>query len=339
MKKNLIILTCSCFLMVSCIKRKCPEPVSVAGDTPQTTCTHIVTKWNPEKSISTNDLYTSFFINSTKGWASGANGTILKTVDAGQNWSVQNSNTTQGIYAMYFLNDNLGYATGGDPVSQGGVVLKTIDGGQTWNVQLNITPPGRTIYFIDSNTGFVGGSNGSLVKTIDGGQTWSTINSSISGAIYKIQFIDATIGYLSGAKGEIYKTIDGGNSWTYLPTTMPTGLNDAYYSMSFISKDSGYVCGYSLTNNSGYLIKTVNGGQNWTYLASTAYYLLDIKMIDMNTGYVVGGINGSFGNILKITNGTSWNIEQTLPLQQTGLARYGCNTISVGRGGSTIIGE
>jgi photosystem II stability/assembly factor-like uncharacterized protein len=341
MKTLTTILICSFFLiLIACIKKTCPEPiVSVPADTSKSICHHIVTKWNPEKSISSNNFYKTFFINSSDGWISGANGTILKTTDAGQSWSTQNSNTTQGIYSMYFLNPNLGYATGGD-TDPNGLVLKTTNGGQTWNVLLNNTLSGRAIYFTDSLVGFVGGSTGWLVKTTDGGQTWSTITTGITGSIGTIQFIDANTGYLAGAKGEIFKTTNGGNTWTSLPNNMPTGINDAYYSMSFIDQNNGYLCGYSYSTNLGYIIKTTDGGQSWISLPNTSYYLAEIRMVDVNTGYIAGGTVGSSGQILKITNGTTWNIEQTVSSFQTGLSLYSCsNAISVGRSGSIVMGD
>ena len=54
-------------------------------------------------------------------------GTILKTVDGGNNWLAQTSGMENGVYDVYFTTDSIGYAV------SGGTLLRTTDGGATWN--------------------------------------------------------------------------------------------------------------------------------------------------------------------------------------------------------------
>lgn len=59
------------------------------------------------------------------GYATGVNGTILKTINAGLNWQSQVSGTANTLRDVYFLDLDNGYAVG-----EGGVILKTTTGGE-----------------------------------------------------------------------------------------------------------------------------------------------------------------------------------------------------------------
>ncbi len=73
------------------------------------------------------DLTDVFFIDTSRGWAVGRDGTILATNDAGQNWQPQSSGTKAWLYSVQFLNDGRGWAVGDD-----GTILATNDAGQNW---------------------------------------------------------------------------------------------------------------------------------------------------------------------------------------------------------------
>src|SRR4030042_5148406 len=53
----------------------------------------------------------------------------------------------------------------------------------------------RTIYFIDSKTGWAAGDSGIIVHTRDGGQSWEVQQSNISGQILDIFFINEQQGW------------------------------------------------------------------------------------------------------------------------------------------------
>ena len=82
----------------------------------------------------------------------------------------------------------------------------------------------RSIYFIDSNTGFVCGSNGSIFKTTDGGNIWLPGNSPGIGNFQNIYFIDNQRGLLTtvpmpseaGYWFVIFLTTNQGSSWVQI---------------------------------------------------------------------------------------------------------------------------
>jgi photosystem II stability/assembly factor-like uncharacterized protein len=56
----------------------------------------------------------------------GANGTIVKTTDGGNNWNLINIGITTDLNSIYF-NQGIGYIVG-----SGGVIFKTTDNGNSW---------------------------------------------------------------------------------------------------------------------------------------------------------------------------------------------------------------
>ncbi len=82
----------------------------------------------------------SFPISATGlvGYAVGASGRILKTVDAGNHWEQQVSGTTSTLRGVHFLDFVQGYVVG-----DGGIVLRTLTGGEP-SVSVHEQPRDRT---------------------------------------------------------------------------------------------------------------------------------------------------------------------------------------------------
>lgn len=58
------------------------------------------TDWSSQSSVTTNDLYSVSFVNSTTGWIVGWSGKILKTTNVGSNWISQTSGTTNDLRSI-----------------------------------------------------------------------------------------------------------------------------------------------------------------------------------------------------------------------------------------------
>ena len=85
------------------------------------------TGWVEKSSGTISSLYSVCFTSVNTGYASGADGIIIKTTDAGESWTVQPSGITNSLYWIDFLNDNTGWTVGYQ-----GKILKTTNGGSNW---------------------------------------------------------------------------------------------------------------------------------------------------------------------------------------------------------------
>ena len=171
-----------------------------------------------------NALNSVFKTNFNTGYAVGALGTIIETINGGADWTTLTSGTTIDLYSVYFSNANTGYAVGGNNafgslVKQHQVIIKTTDGGKTWStLSSGTSTPLYSVYFTDENTGYdVGGtaSNGfsqsqTILKTTDGGNNWTSLPGVNNNYLTSVVFPNANTGYAVGVNGTILKTTNGG---------------------------------------------------------------------------------------------------------------------------------
>ncbi len=69
------------------------------------------------------------FLDAVNGWAVGARGTVLRTVDGGGHWEDVDVGTTQDLSAVCFSDADHGWIVG-----DGEAMFRTQDGGATWSV-------------------------------------------------------------------------------------------------------------------------------------------------------------------------------------------------------------
>ena len=185
--------------------------------------------------------------------------------------------------------------------------LKQIDGGQNWTVQNSgLYSDFNSVYFINHNTGWIAGSEGTILKTTDGGVNWISETAGTYTNLYSIFFVNNNLGLAVGDSGLILRTTDGGINW--FPQLSPTDKNlQAVY---FIDSETGFIVGLQ-----DVILKTVNGGLTWnlnTTGSLDGFY--DVYFVDVNQGWIVG----RNGKIFKTTNsGLDW-VYQLNPITGTG---------------------
>ncbi len=248
--------------------------------------------WFPQTTQTNNRLNAVFFVNGTKGWAAGSNGTLIATSDGGASWSPKSTNTNTTINGLFFVNSSTGWFVG-----NGGVIKKTTDGGNSWT-SLNSTTTGDllAVQFVDQNTGWaVGGNLGQAVmlKTTDGGNTWNTQYNGNSGTIYSLSMMNANVGWALWF-GSLIHTSDGGATW--MPVNGASG-----YAVRFADQNTGWVVGMG-----SQICTTHDGGANWATQYLNASNLRSIHCINASTAWTVGD-NGSI--FMTTDGGTSWKRE------------------------------
>lgn len=256
--------------------------------------------WQQLTTGTNKHLYDSYFVGTNIGWAVGADGTIIRTIDGGTNWTNLTSGVSAYLFGIHFINSLKGWAVGG-----GGTVIKTLDGGNNWSPY---TFPNSTtfkdIHFVNDTLGWIAGatsaSNSVIYKTTDGGASWNEVGNVLPDGIQSIDFFNLNYG-MATTTFNAYVTIDGGDTWVQmpLPTTFQLGRVELYNaSTAWISCANGTV------------LKTISGGSPWTVQSvPTSSILWDIATVNGTDLFAVG----YGGSLVTSTNGgSSWDFNSSL---------------------------
>ncbi len=206
-----------------------------------------------------------FFIDESYGWIGGefAN-SILYTTNGGNNWLTSNLPSSFHCKDVHFLNRNTGYL----PCDQG--ILKTTNGGIHWEIVytgLNF----RSIFVVDQNTIFAGGS-GKFLKSTNAGLSWQVLFSQFS--IFSIYFPSSLVGY-AGYEGTLIKTTDGGDNWFYQMSP-----SHGIKSIFFINELTGWIAGAY-----GNILKTTDGGGSILPIGINNYSGITVTDFSLSQNY------------------------------------------------------
>ena len=153
----------------------------------------------------------------------GTGGTLLKTIDGGNNWNeVHTQQKGNWLNAVFFTDINTGYAAGWK-----GVLLKTNDSGANWaKIVSDKNIFFTAIQFTGGLTGFAAGADlirdeGVFYFTRDGGESWAKQTFRETTKIFDLHFYDKQTGFIlaeEDGKDMIFRSVDGGKNWKGYPT-------------------------------------------------------------------------------------------------------------------------
>lgn len=187
-------------------------------------------------------------------FAVGTAGLTLKSENAGGVYSSMNVGTNT-LYSVFAINNNVW------SVGEGGTYNFSSDNGVTWstrNIAGNVTL--RSVYFIDSLTGYIAGANGLILKSSYGGNNWVNLSSGTLNNLNKIKFIDQNTGFACGENGTFIKTTNGGAGW--VPSVLPAPMQIN----SFDVLNNSVIAG---AENS--VLKSTDAGQSWSIIDLKIY--------------------------------------------------------------------
>lgn len=219
-------------------------------------------------------------------WASGAGGTVLRTVDAGATWVTL---PVAGAEKMDFrdidaMSDRVAYvlSIGSGDASR---IYKTVDGGAQWTLQFANTDPAvflDAMAFWDASRGiaFSDSVDGKLVilETADGGQRWSRIPQERLPAALPGEGAFAASGtnvamhgrdhvWIGTGASRVLRSTDGGRTWAVAVAPLATSESAGIFSIAFRDATHGVIVGGDYRKEAEAVDNvaiTSDGGVTWT---------------------------------------------------------------------------
>jgi len=293
-------------------------------------------------------------------WASGSQGTVLRTVDGGATWKKLGPPDAEKLdfRDIQAFDDQHAFvlAIGPGELSR---IYKTVDGGRNWSLSyLNRDPKGflDAIAFWDADHGLALGDpidgHYLILATVDGGQTWvKTPDAGLpealpgegafaaSGTCLVVKGdSNAWFGTGGGSTARVFRSTDRGRTWTVASTPIRSGNpSSGVFGLAFRDARNGLAVGgdYQLeADPTGNLAATIDGGQTWTLVTarrpggfrSAVGFLPGRKVIAV----------GPSGTDLSIDGGTTWTSLGTVGFHAFGFAGAGWGVGESGRIGKSI---
>jgi photosystem II stability/assembly factor-like uncharacterized protein len=283
--------------------------------------------WTPQTSGVTARLRGVSAVNARVVWASGANGTVLRSADGGERWSQL---TIPGAEKLDFrdidaVSDRTAFvlSIGSGSASR---IYKTTDAGVTWVLQFTNEDPKaffdamafwtdqRGLAFSDSVDGqFV------ILLTSNGGRTWTRVPADAlppaldgEGAFAASGTNVAVVGtrdvWIGTTRGRVLQSHDGGRSWRADTTPIPTGASAGIFSIAFRDSTHGIVVGgdYRTEAEPGdHGAVTSDGGRTWTLVGRFSGFRSVVAYVPRASTPSLLAV-GPAGADVSIDGGRSW---------------------------------
>ncbi len=262
-------------------------------------------------------------------WASGANGTIVRTSDGGATWTpltVPNSETLD-FRDIDAIDDKTAYVLSIGPGEQSRI-FKTSDAGATWVEQFVNHDP-KAFYdamaFWNANRGIAVSDSVDgqfvVIMTNDGGRTWSRVSpTQLPPALPNEGFFAASgtnvavlppnhvwFGTGSAAQARVLHSSDGGRSWTLSTTPLASGPSAGIFSIAFSDPTHGIVVGGDYkaeTEAVDNAAITTDAGATWTPVKGLSGFRSAVAYLTRDGRSVVAV--GPSGSDYSSDGGRSW---------------------------------
>jgi photosystem II stability/assembly factor-like uncharacterized protein len=242
-------------------------------------------RWQPQTSGVTSRLRGVSAISNLVAWASGANGTVLRTLNGGQTWDLLHVPDAEQLdfRDIDAVSERDAYVLSIGP-GEASRIYKTTDAGVHWTLQLKNADPGvfldamafwtpaRGIAFSDSV-----GRQFVIFSTTDG-RTWSRIPSTSLPEALPSEGAYAASGtnvamfgnedvWIGTSAARVLHSGNGGKTWSVHSTPLATGTSAGIFSIGFRDARHGIIVGGDYRNEReavDNVATTADGGVTWT---------------------------------------------------------------------------
>jgi photosystem II stability/assembly factor-like uncharacterized protein len=284
-------------------------------------------------------------VSASVAWASGANGTILRTTDGGATWQPRpiGGTTALDFRDIDAFSARLAYVLSIGP-GESSRIYKTTDGGGHWDLQFaNLDPKvfldSMAFWDTDRGVAFSDSVDGRVVvfTTTNGGRTWSRVPPdrlpaaldgegafAASGTNVAVSGRDRV--WFGTTAGRVVRSMDGGKTWTIASTPVRADKSAGIFSIAFRSATDGVVVGGDFNKPEEAVDNaavTSDGGATWTLVKGLRGYRSVVAWSRRGRGPAVA--IGPSGADMSFDGGRTW----------TPIEGEGYDTLSFAPGAST----
>jgi photosystem II stability/assembly factor-like uncharacterized protein len=281
-------------------------------------------------------------------WASGTQGTVLRTVDAGR---TVDSVGPAGTEALQFRSLYASSAEHAVAVSIGDTpdafrAYVTDDGGRSWTKALQNTDPNAfydCLTFTDQLTGYILGDpvdgKFQVIRTTDGGHSWQLMPSQGMPAALPGEFAFAASGTCiqSNDRGDlfigsggvdparVFRSTDGGVTWSVQASPVAGGGSAGIFSLSFGHGRGGVAVGGDFsapTTAEANAAYTTDSGRTWEPAAGLGAYRSGSSWLVTGHGGVLAV--GPTGSDVSRDGGRTWAAFDTEPFDSAECTPRAC---------------
>jgi photosystem II stability/assembly factor-like uncharacterized protein len=294
-------------------------------------------------------------VSSRVAWASGAAGTVVRTVDGGATWApVPPTGTGELDFRdIEAVSGETAFVLAIGP-GERSRIYKTTDGGRTWALQFQNNEP-RAFYdaiaFWDESRGLAFGDpvdgKFTVIRTSDGGSTWTAVPPAnlppaldgegafaASGTCLAVAgTAHAWFGTGGAARARVFRSVDGGVTWEAADTPVSAGSTSAgVFSLAFSDEHHGVAAGGDYRKEAeaaDNFAVTRDGGRTWTLGTRFRGFRSALAFVPGSSGRTLLAV-GPAGADRSADGGTTW----------TPLGDDGFHAMSVARDGTVwAVGE
>jgi photosystem II stability/assembly factor-like uncharacterized protein len=257
-------------------------------------------------------------------WASGANGTIIRTEDGGRSWTrlVVPDAEKLDFRDIDAVNERTAYALsiGNGDASR---IYKTSDAGAAWTLQFKNDDPKAffdAMVFRDARAGFaVSDSVGGqlvILRTTDGGAHWSRVAAGLPPALdgegaYAASGTNIAVHgsniWIGTSASRVIRSTDDGRTWSVASTPLAASASAGIFSIAFLDPRRGIAVGGDYRNEKHAVDNAAvsdDGGRSWAVVKGLGGFRSVVAFIPKLRAIVAVGPSGAD---YSVDGGRTWH--------------------------------